>query len=196
MSACYSNPQSRFAPLRGAWRADDESTRPTAAYWNLSCPLEWSKYSCVLQGATEHALESQALTFEPTGCSLPLQLTELDVLLGRRVVFSGDSLLRQVFIALGCLLFAQGRVQRLVLPWQPCTAGATQRHPATRNGACSGTRPGCIACGPHSGFETATVELLGGGSLHFAQLLRELRPPRPSDVFVVETGVHVLRTPL
>ena len=167
---CYSNAQARFAPLDGAW----QRSKGTPLYWNLSCPLEMSKYSCVHQGAVAHARVAD-LSFEPVGCVLPTHVGHYpsvgsaSQLAGRRVIFMGDSLLKQLFIAYCCLLPTR-LMQQLRLPWQPC--GAPAKHwssPAAH-----------FPCGPHSSFATAAVEMMDGGSLHYVDLLRQLRPPRPS----------------
>eukprot|EP00966_Prymnesium_polylepis_P184863 4284420-Prymnesium_polylepis.1 len=45
---CYfHDPSSRFAALEGTWVNSKRQRTPT--YWNLTCPFEWSKYSCVHQ---------------------------------------------------------------------------------------------------------------------------------------------------
>jgi len=100
---CYSKRDERFASMRGSWTEAPATNR--ASYWNLSCPMEWSKYSCVHQGAHAHAEHSQKLTFEPSACSLPdIGMQSYALPRGRRIVFIGDSLIRQVFIAFACLL--------------------------------------------------------------------------------------------
>ena len=114
---CYANVSARFEPLRGSW--GNSTHEPT--YWNLSCPLEWSKYSCVHQGAEAHALESRSLTFKPANCELPRLLKdEYERVFprqgpGRRIIFQGDSHMRQVFIAFSCLISAH--VQSFAPEW-------------------------------------------------------------------------------
>ena len=100
----------------------------------------------------------------------------------RRIIFSGDSLARQVFIAFACLLSSSA--QSYEAQWHPCTA----REPWP----CHGAR-NCVGCGPHSGFTTAKV-LVGSSSLHFRAAnkpneLGAVRDPRRRDVHVVETGI-------
>ena len=150
-SSCYGTPHSRQHTLRGSWRAG----RSVPPYWNLSCPLEWSKYSCVHQGA-EHAEAAARLEFVPTGCVLPSNAAQLAKALprGRRIVFLGDSMLRQVFISLGCLLPADA-IERIEADW-----------PQKASWPCHGTR-NCVPKGIHSGFNDASVLLRGGGELIF-----------------------------
>ena len=65
--ACYSSSRDRFASLRGRWLESNKRH----SYWNFSCPVEWSKYSCVHQGRESHALHAGHTTFEPSDCNLP-----------------------------------------------------------------------------------------------------------------------------
>ena len=104
---CYTSLASRHATLRGAWRTlqASEQTQPAATYYNLSCPLEMAKYSCVHQRQEAHAQRARDLTFEPADCVLPHGVEGRGALLpGRRIVFMGDSLAKQAYIAFGCLL--------------------------------------------------------------------------------------------
>ena len=141
--------------------------------------MEWSKYSCVHQGAYAHAKNSQKLTFEPSACSLPDVTMNSQVFQsGRRIVFAGDSLIRQVFIAFACLLFPH--VQSYNAGWQKCGGRAW---------ACHNTL-NCIKCGAHSGFGKGNVTLVNGSSLHYDRSIDWSIAPRSTDVYVVETGVH------
>ena len=56
--------------------------------------MEWSKYSCVHQGAHAHAQQAQQLSFKPFSCNLPESVDRDDRVFpaGRRIVFAGDSL--------------------------------------------------------------------------------------------------------
>jgi hypothetical protein len=187
---CYTSLASRHATLRGAWRTlqASEQTQPAATYYNLSCPLEMAKYSCVHQRQEAHAQRARDLTFEPADCVLPHGVEGRGAFLpGRRIVFMGDSLAKQAYIAFGCLL--SSGVQSIDdVAWEACE-GAPQQF----NGSwpCGGDS-NCITCGAHSGFHTARVELIGGSSLHFVEQLNQLNPPspQPTDAYIIETGVH------
>lgn len=174
---CYSSPRSRFAPLQGAWAARNNSSA-APPYWNLSCPLEWSKYSCVHQGSEAHALASRALSFEPTDCILPSIHHRL-LPRGRRTVFLGDSLIRQVAIALACHLSAG--IERYDVKWPRCGI-------KSKEWPCH-SQANCVKCGPHSGFHGAYVHLLGGSTIVYQTQIRA-KALRPSDILVVEAGVH------
>ena len=78
--------------------------RPSVGYFNLSCPFEWSKYSCaymqrgaddaeIVRASTDHYLRNlnkiQAAFHHAESIIKP-----------RRVFFTGDSLMRQLFIGL------------------------------------------------------------------------------------------------
>ena len=70
---CFQTPSDRYRELSGSWsgpRSGDKS--PPPLYYNLSCPFEWSKYSCAHQGATAKAIACASLRFTPSsGCTLP-----------------------------------------------------------------------------------------------------------------------------
>ena len=146
--------------------------------------MEWSKYSCEHQGAHAHAEHSQKLTFVPSGCSLPDVGSQSYALpRGRRIVFNGDSLIRQIFIAFACLM--SWHVKSYVPKWQQCGCSAPCQPTNMQSWPCHGTL-NCIECGPHSGFETASVILENGCSLYFG----DVGKPLSTDVYIVETGVH------
>jgi hypothetical protein len=114
-------------------------------YFNLSCPFEWSKYSCAHQGKTAQAEASQRFAAAAYG-----QVK----MLNRRVLMIGDSTMRQLFISVGC-----AGVQNLKaynLDWaQP------YRWP------CLGSL-NCYERGIHSGFNIGQIQWGTGGEVHFA----------------------------
>ena len=179
---CYATREARVAPVRGAWVARGERQ---SSYRNLSCPLEWSKYSCVHQGQAARAAAAAGRGFAPAGCALGGAWRPRGN--GTRVFFWGDSLLRQVFIAMACGLHAAGRVVDAAADWPPCGAAEWPCHGAAR----------CVRCGPGSGFFGATVTLATGAELRTVStdapggavaFFHDVRPDR--DVVVVEAGVH------
>jgi hypothetical protein len=171
---CYSSPLSRHSALQGGWQHLSTAQSP---YWNLSCPIEWSKYSCVHQDAARHASQARKLHFEPTDCTLP-PIGNQQLPTGQRVVFFGDSLIRQVFISMACLL--SNHVVKTELHWPECGGKQPEEWPCHE-------APNCIACGPHSGFRKAIIHLSGGSQLEYRSSLPEMGP---KDVLIMETGVH------
>ena len=70
---CFTTPSDRYRELSGSWSGPRSSDKaPPPLYYNLSCPFEWSKYSCAHQGATAKAIACASLRFTPSsGCTLP-----------------------------------------------------------------------------------------------------------------------------
>ena len=56
LPVCYASEPHGLGALSGNWRTDDS---PEPPYWNLSCPFEWAKYSCVHQGNAGHAARAR-----------------------------------------------------------------------------------------------------------------------------------------
>jgi hypothetical protein len=126
-------------------------------YFNLSCPLEWSKYSCVHQGKGGAAQRSLDFAWRKENLEAAQEaiLAVADgVLEGRRVMIIGDSLVRQVFISLGCIL--SRFVEETRVDWED-------------EWPCAGT-DNCVSGGQHSGFNLASLKLVGGGEIHFTPL--------------------------
>ena len=151
----------QFSRLAGTW---EQFSKPSQAqpdptpFWNLSCPLEWSKYSCVHQGLEAHASAAASWRFVPRDCELPRLLRPgvLAAALGNRSVFiGGDSLARQLFVSLGCRLLHASKV--FASPTS-VHAEAEWGGPSKRHWSCGSTN-NCIQDGPHSGFFSASVSL-------------------------------------
>ena len=178
---CYGTIAERHAPLSGRWI---DATAPYHhAYNNLSCSLEWSKYSCVHQGAVEHASAAARRVFEPS-CELSRPRRDARVFApGRTFHFVGDSLLRQMFVALGCIL--ERHIVRAEANWPECGTG--------HNWPCHGTRR-CVVCGAHSGFVDAQLHLDTGAVLSYrvsgADSMKNGLTLRNGDVVLAESGVH------
>lgn len=119
-------------------------------YNNLSCPFEWSKYSCSRQGRVKKAMVARQYAQDhletPNGEGISAQGD-------RRLLLVGDSTVRQIFIALGCWFWQQERIESYALDWQ-------------KKWPCHNT-PNCIGSGPHSGFNVGSIRLLNGEEIHF-----------------------------
>lgn len=123
------------------------------SYCNLSCPFEWSKYSCVLQGQHDKAAQAREHVHRALD-----GLGDLRLPAGRRVVFVGDSQLRQVFIAIACALEASGSVAEKRMDWASTTAWPCHGYPA------------CRSFDIHSGFAVASLFTHDGSEIHFIPL--------------------------
>ena len=137
-------------------------------YFNLSCPLEWSKFSRIHQGqygkawkksaARRGALESShqaiaivaaASTQSSSNINKP-QIFPAQT----RLFLIGDSMMRQVFLCLGCLLDAADLVQEFQVDWRTLV-----------DWPCHGT-PACIPRGVHSGFRVGSLHLVDDTEIH------------------------------
>jgi hypothetical protein len=195
---CYSHRDARKRPLLGDWKTDlTKQHRPP--YWNLSCPLEFSSYSCVHQEKYEQAEYSAYTQFIPKGCRmLDLDqekddddddddfktLLHLKTLLeNRQVHFWGDSFIRQVFLAWSCLLHRRGWVKSMHIPWRQCEG---------RHFPC-GDRKNCIPCGEHSGtLDPITIELFGGTVLTSGKPFEaaDLQNLTNDSILIMDSGAH------
>lgn len=117
-------------------------------YYNFSCPFEWSRYSCVHQGQNDKARAGRDLMEDLWNTVLRQMLARYqqggDVLpQGTRMFLSGDSLLRQLFVALGCMLHSADLLLDHYAHWSkkwPCKY-----------------IPNCIRSGPHGAFDVASL---------------------------------------
>jgi len=132
---------------------DDGSTFRQRLYYNLSCPFEWSKYSCAHQGQLVKADESRKLLLEYR--QIIMEVVARGLPPNTRLILTGDSLMRQVFVSLGCLLhsFARHLIIEFEVDWLdewPCHGTAN-----------------CIPGGVHSGHSTGSIRLPGEAEIHF-----------------------------
>lgn len=134
-------------------------------YYNLSCPYEWSKFSCVLQGQTARADASRELVVEQRQVFLDAFVSsskpnddDKHYLLppNARLVITGDSLMRQIFTSTACLLhqFAPETVNETRVNWV--------RYPSACN-----KYPSCVRQGVHSFFTHGSIWLHNGAEIHF-----------------------------
>jgi len=134
-------------------------------YYNLSCPFEWSKYSCaymqrgpkaaeIVRASTEYYLEH--MTSIQAAFNRAVKEGQ-----SKRIFFTGDSLMRQIFVGIACNAWSlQGGsiIENAEIPWKeewPCKETINDR------GHCF------ITGGQHSGFDAASIRLTNGMELHF-----------------------------
>ncbi|CAB9504163.1 expressed unknown protein [Seminavis robusta] len=134
-------------------------------YRNLSCPFEWSKFSCFHQGREAQAEAAHELVANAWKQQRKRTVRDYwkspyflqrddddsdDSTTGRsNLLLVGDSTMRQVFIALGCRFWQLDQIEEYHLDWKD-------------HWPCNGT-PNCITKGNHSGFETGRIRLKDGG---------------------------------
>eukprot|EP00571_Detonula_confervacea_P013467 CAMPEP_0172306346 /NCGR_PEP_ID=MMETSP1058-20130122/7430_1 /TAXON_ID=83371 /ORGANISM="Detonula confervacea, Strain CCMP 353" /LENGTH=410 /DNA_ID=CAMNT_0013018193 /DNA_START=123 /DNA_END=1351 /DNA_ORIENTATION=- len=133
---------------------------PSVGYFNLSCPFEWSKYSCAYM---QHGPKAKEIVHAST----EYYLQHIDTIQAafdraaqdqrsRRILFTGDSLMRQLFIGIACnaASLQTNLIEHAEIPWKeewPCHSNA----PCFING------------GVHGGFDAASIRLVNGMELHF-----------------------------
>ena len=146
---CYSaahaavSQDARRRKLAGTWVQDEGSP----SYWNLSCPFEFSKYACARHTPRGERGVLAHKRFEPTGC----RFVNLDdggahiarILGNRTVLMHGDSLIRQLYQAMGCLVMPAALSVRWAPKW-PCQG-----------------EPNCVPGHKHSFFERSSFRLGG-----------------------------------
>jgi hypothetical protein len=132
-------------------------------YSNLSCPFEWSAYSCIHQEqgggndsfslAEKEWVDRYSKNTSASFLSLSQEQqktseTGSDKVQNRRIFLLGDPTMLQVFISLGCLYWQLDQIDFYNLPWRskwPCD-----------------NIPNCIPSGTHSGFNYGRFRLLDG----------------------------------
>eukprot|EP01006_Ploeotia_vitrea_P001614 TRINITY_DN105214_c0_g1_i1.p1 TRINITY_DN105214_c0_g1~~TRINITY_DN105214_c0_g1_i1.p1 ORF type:complete len:359 (+),score=-32.66 TRINITY_DN105214_c0_g1_i1:14-1090(+) len=153
-SLCYMNDDDRFSVLKGQYV--NQGYR-SSRFWNLSCPLELSKHSCIHQGSNiTRANHASYLNYVPSNCQL-LSMQDMIPYFGmvfkKNMLFIGNSLLRQVFTGFMCELYAFGLVEDMNVEWRDCNRDSPF--------PCHGSAY-CIQCGEHSGYRSANVKLRSG----------------------------------
>lgn len=146
--------------VRDAYR----SVPAAGGYFNLSCPFEWSKYSCahmargpkaaeIVRASTDYYLEH----LEDIQAAFDKVAATNDGRGPKRVFFAGDSLMRQLFVGVACGAWSRlggSLIEEVATPWK-------DEWPCHRHGTCF------VRGGPHSGFDAASVRLRGGLELHY-----------------------------
>ena len=133
-------------------------------YQNLSCPFEWSKFSCFWHGREERAqaawdyahfhINKAAVALKKRQKWTTASAATTQQSSSARLILVGDSTMRQVFIALGCRFWndADDRLADYALPWLD-------------NWPCRSIN--CIPSGAHSGFIVSSLRLTSGAEIHF-----------------------------
>jgi hypothetical protein len=105
----------------------------------------------------------------------------------RRVIFSGDSFIRQVLIAFSCLFEKHKMIARETTPWASCG----------KKWPCHNAK-NCIQCGPHSGFLSFGFSLKGAQRHPQFQYVNEVNKGqdmtsagalRQGDIVLLEPGI-------
>jgi GDSL/SGNH-like Acyl-Esterase family found in Pmr5 and Cas1p len=178
---CYSKDQSHLEVVQLNIELSN-TTSVAPYYYNLSCPWEMSKFSCVHQGQLHKASIALQYTQQAQGVDCKLRSfdgTELLRLLGNRsIVFAGDSIMRQMFLSMACMLYISPGVElvRDNVVWEvsaimhnfkmllllfrsqlvPSFCSRTPCIAAQANWPCHGTS-NCIEGGQHSGFSWGCI---------------------------------------
>ena len=121
-------------------------------YYNLSCPFEWSKYSCIHQDNMIKA--NLSLNYYLKMHNIDINQLLNKSLRNRRIFLVGDSLMRQIFIAIGCLSISS--IKSYDIDWMstwPC-------HNMTN----------CIESNEHSGFNLGRIKFENGNEVYFKPL--------------------------
>jgi hypothetical protein len=187
MTVCYRDRSQRHNILRGRYVP---FSKKDWLYWNYSCPYEWSKYNCIYQNSLEVAIYSSMLEFQPYECILPSfnAVKFMSHYYNRRVIFFGDSLLRQVMLSLSCFLHSKNQILSSEITWHPCGNAAFPW-------SCQRSEK-CILCGQHSGFTKFSIQLKNqtdyGGMISFSEKIDDMlkQSYQSGDVVVVESGLH------
>ena len=133
-----------------------DGQRDHKLYYNLSCPFEWSKYSCAHQGQADRAMAARDYALQHS-------IWQYNHSFGsrqhsqerRRLLMVGDSTVRQLFIAVGCRFWLQGNaIEEYMLDWAP------------KNWPCQWTS-NCISNGTHSGFNVGSIRMYNGNEIHY-----------------------------
>lgn len=145
----------------------DQWRTPSSLYYNLSCPFEWSKYSCVHQSEVakaDHSFNFTRMHFHTIKEALNVGFPSRT-----RVMLVGDSLMRQLFISIACLLAGDKHtLEKFRMDWM-------------EHWPCHGTA-NCIPGGNHSGFNVGSLIFNNGAELHFLPHSGSLRLSEPQIV--------------
>jgi len=151
------------------------SKSPMNVYYNLSCPFEWSKYSCIHQDSFIKA--NLSLNYYLSMHKIDINQLFSKSLIKRRIFIVGDSLMRQIFIAIGCLGISS--VKSYDVDW-------------TKAWPCHNTK-NCIESNEHSGFNLGRIEFINGNEVYFKPLggsVSKVDEPHIVSRFIKELSTH------
>mmetsp|Transcript_40363 Transcript_40363/g.59859 ORF Transcript_40363/g.59859 Transcript_40363/m.59859 type:complete len:409 (-) Transcript_40363:102-1328(-) len=151
---------------------------PSPLYFNLSCPFEWSKYSCAHQGQLDRAVAAREYAAAHILWSNHQEARNNIHNRRRRILLVGDSTIRQVFIALGCRYWMAGLIEDFRLDWHKWP--------------CHGTW-NCVEKGNHAGFNVGSIRLMGDTQheIHFLPHSGSLGKKEPN---IVERWIRELQS--
>jgi len=163
----------KFEPFRYSFEDNNN-----LGYFNLSCPFEWSKYSCAYMQRGPQSVEVVRASTEYYLDHLPQIQEAFDRIISttnsnngntnnnnnndpkknnpKRIFFTGDSLMRQLFVGIACNAWSlqTNVIEEAAIPWK-------DEWPCANNAPCF------INHGPHGGFDAASIRLINGMELHF-----------------------------
>ncbi|KAL3821927.1 hypothetical protein ACHAXA_008967 [Cyclostephanos tholiformis] len=151
-------------------------SKSDVGYMNLSCPYEMSKYSCsYIMDHREVGADGgdASMTAENLDASTNYYLENMEMIRStfhfasmqrrdrkpRRIFLTGDSLMRQLFIAIACNAMSslpgnEDLIEESAFPWKDVW-------PTNNIG------PFLVTGGKHSGFDAASIRLTNGVEIHF-----------------------------
>ena len=163
---------------------------PGGGYFNLSCPFEMSKFSCgyMHRGSTSTQQETVLASMDYYRQQLDMireSFRRVAMMMGgddhdqnKRILISGDSLMRQLFISIACNAYSifphNNLIADAVFPWQdpwPIIFG--------RNNVPS------IGGGVHGGFGAASIRLINGMEIHYVPH-RGCNDPTTGEINILE----------
>lgn len=123
-------------------------------YYDLSCPFEMSKYSCFHHDVNSTGAANSKDYYQKMHTTPINTFINDSLLLNRRIFLVGDSLMRQLFIAIGCLSFSN--IEYSKVDWMTGRGGWP----------CHNTL-NCVSKGQHSGFNVGYIKWKHGGEIYF-----------------------------
>eukprot|EP01104_Vermistella_antarctica_P018223 TRINITY_DN6679_c0_g1_i1.p1 TRINITY_DN6679_c0_g1~~TRINITY_DN6679_c0_g1_i1.p1 ORF type:complete len:436 (+),score=33.64 TRINITY_DN6679_c0_g1_i1:303-1610(+) len=124
-------------------------------YYNLSCPYEWSVWSCAHQDRVDGAQRALAYARSHGVDGAIASIISSGAFRGKRLFLLGDSLSRQLFVGTACATVKQQRKRGVI--WPPHFSHSIDL-------------PNLIHDGEHSGFIVGSLKWKEGGEMHLYPL--------------------------